>query len=90
MSLTQNRLTDLEVDDCFHPQAGVCGILSGMISTDNLVPKKDSSLPFSLILLVLLISNAMRRRILHFIPPESRCFYKNPILFKLSKVRLLI
>lgn len=90
ISLTQSHFTGHEINDCAHPQVEVCGIFSSMTSNNNLAPKKDSPLPFLSVLLVLMMSNAMGRRILLSIPPESKFFYKNPILFKLSKVRLLI
>ena len=90
VSLTQSHVILQEESDCSHPQFDVRGILSALTLGTNLAPKKDAPLPYSLILLALLLSVAMERRI--FLPalPESRFIHRNPVLFKLSKVRLLI
>lgn len=90
VSLTQSHVILQEESDCSHPQLDVRGILSALTLGTNLAPKKDAPLPYSLILLALLLSVAMERRI--FLPalPESRFIHRNPVLFKLSKVRLLI
>ena len=90
VSLTQSHVTLQEESDCSHPQLDVRGILSTLTLGANLAPKKDAPLPYSLILLALLLSVAMERRILLPAPPESRFIHRNPVLFKLSKVRLLI
>ena len=90
VSLTQSHVIFQEESDCSHPQLDVRGILSTLTLGANLAPKKDAPLPYSLILLALLLSVAMERRILLPAPPESRFIHRNPVLFKLSKVRLLI
>lgn len=88
-SLTQTYGTDHEGNNCSYLHVG-CGILSTLLSNDNLPSKKDSLLPFSFVLLSLLLSGSIGRRIPVPSPQKSRSFYRNTILFKLSKVRLLI
>ncbi|AFS52896.1 hypothetical protein LFML04_0661 [Leptospirillum ferriphilum ML-04] len=61
-----------------------------MISGCHFLPKKDSFLPFLFLLLALLQIGIVGHCFLLPVSPESRFFYKNPILFKLSEVRLLI
>ena len=56
VSLTQSHVTLQEESDCSHPQLDVRGILSTLTLGANLAPKKDAPLPYSLILLALLLS----------------------------------
>ena len=89
-SLTQSLGNVLEESDCSLPQVGIYGILPSLISGCHFLPKKDSFLPFLFLLLALFPSGIIGLRVLLPVSPESRFFYKNPTLFKLSEVRLLI
>lgn len=89
-SLTQPIGNLLEESDCSQLQIGIDGILPSLISGYHFLPKKDSFLPFLFLLLALFPSGIVGHRFLLPVFPESRFFYKNSILFKLSEVRLLI
>ena len=89
-SLPQSLGNVLEESDCSHPQIGIYGILPSLISGCHFLPKKDSFLPFLFLLLALLQIGIVGHCFILPVSPESRFFYKNPILFKLSEVRLLI
>ena len=90
ISLAQDHLTDLEGNDCSHPQVDVCGILSGKISTDNLAPKKDSPLPFLLNNSCFADVRFRGMQISSFHSAQIKILYKNTTLLKLSNVILLI
>lgn len=90
VSLTQNHVTLYEESKCSHPQLDVRGILPILTSGANLAPKKDVPLPYSFILFAWVLSIAMERRILLSVFLKSRFIHRNPVLFKLSKMVLLI
>ena len=90
VSLTQNHVTLHEENKCSHPQLDVRGILPILTSGANLAPKKDVPLPYSFILFAWVLSIAMERRILLSVFLKSRFIHRNPVLFKLSKMVLLI